>query len=100
MKCRISHLQLFILDIIAGKFEEGFFHPNVYASGAIMLPLLQEYQGWQRNFSIQDILLAIQDMLDEPGNGHHPHEEATRLRKKDEERYQEIIKEQKCNYMD
>ncbi|XP_041449444.1 SUMO-conjugating enzyme UBC9-B-like [Drosophila obscura] len=48
------------------KFEPALFHPNIFPSGTVCLSLLNADQGWRQDTSIKQILLAIQQLLDEP----------------------------------
>ncbi|XP_041451473.1 SUMO-conjugating enzyme UBC9-A-like [Drosophila obscura] len=48
------------------QFDPPIFHPNVFSSGAICMPLLVEELDWRPDVTIQQILLAIQKLLCEP----------------------------------
>ena len=44
----------------------GFMHTNVYPSGKVDLITLIEDKGWDPSFSITEILLTVQLLLDDP----------------------------------
>ncbi|CAO2043437.1 unnamed protein product [Urochloa humidicola] len=46
------------------KFPAGFFHVNVYSSGQVCLSILGG--GWKPSITVRQILIAIQDLLDNP----------------------------------
>ncbi|KAI9265577.1 ubiquitin-conjugating enzyme/RWD-like protein [Sporodiniella umbellata] len=48
------------------RFITPLFHPSVYPSGAIELPLLKEEEDWKPIITLTQLLLAIQDLLDNP----------------------------------
>ncbi|XP_024962664.1 SUMO-conjugating enzyme SCE1-like [Cynara cardunculus var. scolymus] len=48
------------------KFPPGFFHLNVYASGAVCLSILNEQSGWRPAITVRQLLVGIQDLLDTP----------------------------------
>ncbi|GFH12440.1 ubiquitin_conjugat_2 domain-containing protein [Haematococcus lacustris] len=48
------------------KFDQGFFHPNIYPSGTVCLSILNEDEGWRPSITVKQILLGIQELLDNP----------------------------------
>ncbi|KAG2574216.1 SUMO-conjugating enzyme SCE1-like [Panicum virgatum] len=46
------------------KFPAGFFHVNVYNTGAVCLSILGN--GWKPSITVRQILIGIQDLLDNP----------------------------------
>ncbi|PUZ48580.1 hypothetical protein GQ55_7G256400 [Panicum hallii var. hallii] len=46
------------------KFPAGFFHVNVYNTGAVCLSILGD--GWKPSITVRQILIGIQDLLDNP----------------------------------
>ena len=53
-----------MLQPFAGKLPEGFFHPNIFPSGAVCLSILGD--DWKPSVTVKQILLGIQDLLDSP----------------------------------
>ena len=53
------------------RFEQGFFHPNVFPSGKVCLSILNEEKDWRPSITVKQILLGIQDLLANP-NGECP----------------------------
>lgn len=47
-------------------FEPVLFHPNIYPSGTVCLSILNEEKDWRPNITIKQMLLAIQDLLNNP----------------------------------
>lgn len=52
------------------RFPPNFFHPNIYPDGEVCLSILcddEEICGeWAPSLSLKQVLLAIQDLLDDP----------------------------------
>ncbi|KAL0050365.1 hypothetical protein WJX82_009777 [Trebouxia sp. C0006] len=48
------------------KFAPNFFHPNIYPSGTVCLSILNEEEGWRPSITVNQILLGIQDLLNDP----------------------------------
>ncbi|KAL4067706.1 ubiquitin-conjugating enzyme/RWD-like protein [Scleroderma citrinum] len=48
------------------KFTPPLFHPNVFPSGTVCLSILDEEKSWKPAITINQILLGIQDLLDDP----------------------------------
>lgn len=46
--------------------SNGFMHTNVYPSGTVSLSTLSEGTGWHPSFTITEILLSVQLLLDDP----------------------------------
>ncbi|XP_053668726.1 SUMO-conjugating enzyme UBC9-B-like [Anopheles marshallii] len=47
-------------------FEPPLFHPNVYPSGSVCLSLLNVESDWHPAITIEQILLSIQELLNNP----------------------------------
>ncbi|XP_031625635.1 ATP-dependent RNA helicase DDX25-like [Contarinia nasturtii] len=45
-------------------FNPVIFHPNIFPSGSVYLPLIRD--KWVNTTTIKDILIAIQDLLNDP----------------------------------
>lgn len=48
------------------KFTPPLFHPNIYPSGTVCLSILDEEEGWLPSFTIKEILIGIQTLLNTP----------------------------------
>ena len=70
------------------------FHPNVYPSGTICLSILNEEEGWRPAITIQQILIGIQDLLDEPNPDSPAQSEAYQLFIHDKPRYVARIRQE------
>lgn len=80
----VSRTMRFLLRVrlsflFSGKFVPPLFHPNVYPSGTICLSILNEEEGWRPAITIQQILIGIQDLLDEPNPDSPAQSEAYQL---------------------
>ncbi|KAF8702560.1 hypothetical protein HU200_032944 [Digitaria exilis] len=62
------------------KFPAGFFHMNVYPTGAVCLSILGS--AWKPSISMTQILVGIQDLLDNPNPASPAHHECYQLYKK------------------
>ena len=75
-------------------FKPVLPHPNIYPSGTVCLSILNEEEDWKPSLTIKNILLGIQKMLKEEPNLISPAQlEATKLYKKDKEKYQKNARE-------
>ena len=69
-------------------------HPNIYPSGTVCLSILNEEEDWKPSISIKQVLLGIQKLLkDEPNLVSPAQLEATKLYKKDKDKYYRQAKE-------
>lgn len=48
------------------QFSPVLFHPNIYPSGTVCLSILNEEKDWRPHITIKQILLAVQELLDNP----------------------------------
>ncbi|XP_043063403.1 SUMO-conjugating enzyme UBC9-like [Drosophila ficusphila] len=76
------------------KFYPPLFHPNVYPSGTVCMGMLNEDKDWRSNTTIKDILLAIQDMLDEPNIDDPAQAEAYVVYTENREAYEKRVRAQ------
>ncbi|PRT53342.1 SUMO-conjugating enzyme UBC9 [Wickerhamiella sorbophila] len=82
------------------KFDQGFYHPNVYPSGTVCLSLLNESQDWRPAITVRQIVLGIQALLDEP-NIHSPAQTtAYNHYKSHPDAYKRMVAEQVKKYAD
>lgn len=51
------------------RFCPPVFHPNVFPSGNICATFLTADNGWDAGYTIQEILLGVQNLLNEPNFG-------------------------------
>ena len=70
------------------------FHPNVYPSGTICLSILNEEEGWRPAITIQQILIGIQDLLDEPNPDSPAQSEAFHMFINDKKRYVQRVRQE------
>ena len=47
-------------------FTPAMFHPNVYPNGRVCITTLNAEQGWRSDFSVAEILVSIQALLNNP----------------------------------
>ena len=62
------------------------FHPNVYASGAICLDILQD--KWAPTLKVSSVLMSIQSLLDDPNPASPANSEAAELFEKNRPEYE------------
>ncbi|CAD6262598.1 unnamed protein product [Miscanthus lutarioriparius] len=62
------------------KFPAGFFHVNVYPTGAVCLSILSS--AWKASITVRQILIGIQDLLDNPNPASAAQDICFRLYKK------------------
>ncbi len=75
-------------------FKPVLPHPNIYPSGTVCLSILNEEEDWKASITIKQILLGIQKLLkDEPNLTSPAQLEATKLYRKDKEKYYKQARE-------
>ena len=75
-------------------FKPVLPHPNIYPSGTVCLSILNEEEDWKPSLTIKAILLGIQKLLkDEPNLASPAQLEATKLYKKDKDKYSKQARE-------
>jgi len=74
------------------RFEPPIFHPNVFPSGKVALSLLDK--DWVPQITIQQVLLGIQLLLDDPNFSNPAQAEAFVVHSQGKYLYEERIKEQ------
>lgn len=74
------------------KFVPPLFHPNVYPSGTVCLSILNEDESWKPSFTVRQILMGVQDLLDTPNPESPAQAEAYNLFKKDREEYNRRVR--------
>lgn len=82
------------------QFSPVLFHPNIYPSGTVCLSILNEEKDWRPTISVKQMLLAIQDLLDNPNCKDPAQREPFELFERDREAYKrkvrsEVAKHQK-----
>ncbi|KAG8340967.1 putative Ubiquitin conjugating enzyme [Trypanosoma vivax] len=75
-------------------FTPVLFHPNVYPSGTVCLSILNEEKDWRPSITIKQILLAIQELLDNPNIKDPAQEEPYRLYLRDQSEYEDRVREE------
>ncbi|KAE8658836.1 SUMO-conjugating enzyme UBC9 [Hibiscus syriacus] len=78
------------------KFPNGFFHPNVYASGNVCLSILNA--GWRPSITVKQILVGIQDFLDQPNPSSPANQDVCRLYVQNSNEYQKRVQQQARKY--
>ncbi|EGD79956.1 ubiquitin-conjugating enzyme E2 A [Salpingoeca rosetta] len=73
------------------KFVNWIFHPNVYASGAICLDILQN--RWSSTYNVAGILTSIQSLLDNPNPNSPANNDAATLYVEDTVAYERRVRE-------
>ncbi|XWS21230.1 hypothetical protein CRYUN_Cryun30bG0037600 [Craigia yunnanensis] len=80
------------------KFPPGFFHPNVYPSGAVCLSILNERNGWRPAITLKQILVGIQDLLDQPNASDPAQTEGYELYVSNSDEYRKRVQQQAQQY--
>lgn len=80
------------------KFDQGFYHPNVYPSGTVCLSILAEDEGWRPALTVKQILLGIQDLLHNPNDNSPAQADAYYHHANNIEEYRRRVKEQVKRY--
>lgn len=75
-------------------FTPVLFHPNVYPSGTVCLSILNEEKDWRPSITIKQILLAIQELLDNPNIKDPAQEEPYRVYMRDRKEYEDRVREE------
>lgn len=93
------HLELYFTEDYPTKppkcvFTPVLFHPNVYPSGTVCLSILNEEKHWRPNITIKQILLAIQELLDNPNIKDPAQEEPYRLYVEDVKKYEDRVRQE------
>jgi len=76
------------------KFTPPLFHPNVYPSGTVRMSILKEEKSWTPEITMIQIVLAIQDLMNNPNMLDPAQVGAWQLRKNYQTAYEAKIKEQ------
>jgi len=80
------------------RFEQGFFHPNVFPSGKVCLSILNEEKDWRPSITVKQILLGIQDLLANPNENDPAQENAYNVFRNNKTEYSNRVKEQARRY--
>ncbi|PYH40411.1 ubiquitin-conjugating enzyme E2 [Aspergillus saccharolyticus JOP 1030-1] len=75
------------------QFDPPLFHPNVYPNGVICLSILNPQESWSAVFSIKEILLGVQELLDNPNLMSPAQTPSYQLCKKDPDGYRRKIQQ-------
>eukprot|EP00755_Sulcionema_specki_P004483 Sspe_Gene.30178::Locus_14812_Transcript_1_1_Confidence_1.000_Length_1075::g.30178::m.30178/K10577/UBE2I, UBC9; ubiquitin-conjugating enzyme E2 I len=75
------------------QFRPCIFHPNVYPTGTVCLSILNEEKGWKPSITIKTILMAIQELLDNPNPKDPAQKEPYELYVKDRPKYEAKVRE-------
>ena len=76
------------------QFKPVLFHPNVYPSGTVCLSILNEEKDWRPSITIKQILLACQELLENPNPNDPAQKEPLELYVKDRDAYNKRVKEE------
>lgn len=74
------------------QFSPVLFHPNIYPSGTVCLSILNEEKDWRPSITIKQMLLAIQDLLDNPNPKDPAQEEPFRVFTASREEYEKRVR--------
>eukprot|EP00884_Botryococcus_braunii_P022071 jgi/Botrbrau1/8548/Bobra.0359s0012.1 len=86
------------------KFPSGFFHPNVFDSGTICISITKPSHPspaavcWRPSITLAQLLVAIQDLLNDPYNADPAQDLAYRIYKNNRTKYERLVKEQAKKY--
>ncbi|CAN6240601.1 unnamed protein product [Urochloa humidicola] len=80
----------------ACKFPAGFFHVNVYNTGAVCLSILGG--GWKPSITVRQILIGIQDLLDNPNPASPAQSSCYELLVKNLSEYKKCVRQQAKRY--
>ena len=80
------------------QFNPVLFHPNVYPSGTVCLSILNEEKDWRPYITIKQILLAIQELLNNPNPKDPAQQEPFDLIVKDKKAYEDRVREEVKKY--
>lgn len=76
------------------QFKPVLFHPNIYPSGTVCLSILNEEKDWRPSITIKQILLAVQELLDNPNVNDPAQREPLELLVKDKVAYEKRVREE------
>eukprot|EP00752_Nemacystus_decipiens_P003098 g2869.t1 len=79
------------------KFVPPLLHPNVYPSGTVSLPILDEDREWRPSITIKQMLHAIFELLDNPDTNSPAQSEAYQLIMTNRPEYDSRLLEQARN---
>ena len=75
------------------KLPAGFHHPNIFPSGTISHPSLNEEAGWRPDFTIPELMFDIQQLLAHPNVNSPAQAEAYHCYMDDKNKYDQIAAE-------
>ncbi|XP_047071188.1 SUMO-conjugating enzyme SCE1-like [Lolium rigidum] len=78
------------------KFPAGFFHVNVYSTGAVCLSILSS--GWKPSITVKQVLVGIQELLDDPNPNSAAQGFCNELYKKNMPEYKNRVRQQAKQY--
>uniref|UniRef100_A0A0A9ESV2 UBC core domain-containing protein n=1 Tax=Arundo donax TaxID=35708 RepID=A0A0A9ESV2_ARUDO len=78
------------------KFPAGFFHINVYPTGAVCLSILSE--AWKPSITVRQILIGIQDLFENPNPASAAQDISYQLFIKDKAEYRNRVRQQAKQY--
>jgi ubiquitin-conjugating enzyme E2 I len=76
------------------QFKPVLFHPNIYPSGTVCLSILDEGKDWRPNITIKQILIAVQNLLDNPNVSDPAQKEPLDLYLRDRAGYEKRVREE------
>ena len=74
-------------------FTPALFHPNVYDDGKVCLSILNPTKGWKPSTTINQILIGIQEVLDNPNNDDAAQQRPYEASARDRPRYERTVRE-------
>ena len=80
------------------QFVPLIFHPNIYPSGTVCLSILSEDKGWRSHITIKQILVAIQELLDNPNINDPAQKEPFEMYKASKEDYERRVRAEVKNH--
>eukprot|EP01113_Clastostelium_recurvatum_P018991 TRINITY_DN2238_c0_g1_i1.p1 TRINITY_DN2238_c0_g1~~TRINITY_DN2238_c0_g1_i1.p1 ORF type:complete len:175 (+),score=25.43 TRINITY_DN2238_c0_g1_i1:46-525(+) len=80
------------------SFPKGFFHPNIFPSGAVCLSIINEQYDWKPSITVKQILLGVQDLLDTPNPASAAQQHAYDVYTKDRADYTRRVKAEVAKY--
>ncbi|EMG48131.1 UBC9 SUMO-conjugating enzyme UBC9 [Candida maltosa Xu316] len=79
------------------QFPKDFYHPNVYPSGTVCLDILNDTQAWKPSFTLTEIVLGLQELLNNP-NPESPASNSYVAYTKRRDEYEKNVREQAKKY--
>ncbi len=79
------------------QFKPVLFHPNIYPSGTVCLSILNEEKDWRPSITIKQILIACQELLENPNPNDPAQKEPLELYVKDRAAYEAKVKAEAKN---